>query len=50
MVADSKDEGLNAGVTGTPKGFILKDGKISSTIDGAESYETVKLKIEAALR
>ncbi|MFZ3011975.1 MAG: thioredoxin domain-containing protein [Minisyncoccia bacterium] len=49
-VADSKTEGLAAGVTGTPKGFILKDGKISSTIDGAESYETVKLKIEAALK
>lgn len=50
MVADSKDEGIIAGVTGTPKGFILKDGKISSTIDGAESYGTVKLKIDAALK
>lgn len=49
-VADSKNEGLTAGVTGTPKGFILKDGKISSTIDGAESYETVKQKIDAALK
>jgi protein-disulfide isomerase len=49
-VADSKNEGIAAGVTGTPKGFILRDGKISSTIDGAESYETVKTKIEAALK
>jgi len=43
-VADSKTEGDNAGVTGTPKGFILKDGKIISTIDGAESLTTVKTK------
>ncbi len=49
-VADSKNEGLTAGVTGTPKGFILKDGKISSTIDGAESYETVKQKLDNALK
>jgi len=35
-VADSKTEGTNAGVTGTPKGYILKDGKIVGTIDGAE--------------
>ena len=49
-VANSKNEGTNAGVTGTPKGFILKDGKIFDTIDGAESYTTVKPKIEAALK
>lgn len=49
-VADSKNEGANAGVTGTPKGFILKDGKLFATIDGAESYTTVKPKIEAALK
>ena len=49
-VANSKNEGANAGVTGTPKGFILKDGKIVSTIDGAESYTTVKTKIDNALK
>ncbi len=49
-VADSKNEGANAGVTGTPKGYILKDGKIAGTIDGAESYGTVKPKVDAALK
>lgn len=49
-VADSRDEGTRAGVQGTPKGFILKNGKIVSTIDGAESLTTVKQKIEAALK
>jgi protein-disulfide isomerase len=49
-VADSKTEGDKAGVTGTPKGFILKDGKVVSTIDGAESLSTVKPKIDAALQ
>ena len=49
-VADSKDEGLKAGVTGTPKGFILKNGKVVSTIDGAEPLSSVKPKIEAALK
>ncbi|MFA5778173.1 MAG: thioredoxin domain-containing protein [Candidatus Paceibacterota bacterium] len=49
-VADSKNEGASAGVTGTPKGFILRNGKIVSTIDGAESYTTVKPKIDAALK
>ena len=49
-VADSRTEGTTAGVTGTPKGFILKDGKVVGTIDGAESYTTVKTKIETALK
>lgn len=49
-VADSKDEGTKAGVQGTPKGFILRDGKIVSTIDGAESLSTVKQKIDTALK
>lgn len=49
-VIDSRNEGNSAGVTGTPKGFILKDGKIFATIDGAESYTTVKPKIDAALK
>jgi protein-disulfide isomerase len=51
-VADSKAEGDNAGVgaSGTPKGFILKDGKVVSTIDGAEPYSSVKQKLDAALK
>jgi len=49
-VADSKTEGIAAGVTGTPKGFILVKGKIVATIDGAESYGTVKPKIDNALK
>lgn len=49
-VDNSKTEGITAGVTGTPKGFILKNGKIVATIDGAESGTTVKQKIESALK
>lgn len=49
-VLNAKDEAGNAGVTGTPKGFIFKDGKIVSTIDGAEPAKTVQQKIEAALK
>ena len=49
-VADSKAGGTKAGVNGTPKGFILRSGKIVSTIDGAESFATVKQKIDSALK
>jgi len=49
-IADSKNEGMIAGVTGTPKGFILKNGKIVGTIEGAESSTTVKQKIDNALK
>lgn len=49
-VVDSRNESIDAGLTGTPKGFIIKDGKIVGTIEGAESYVTVKPKIEKALR
>lgn len=49
-VADSKTEGTTAGITGTPKGFILRNGKIVGTIDGAESWTTVKPKIDSALK
>ncbi len=49
-VANSKNEGASAGVTGTPKGFILKSGKIVSTIDGAEPFAMVKQKLDAALK
>ena len=49
-VIDSKNEGNIAGVKGTPKGFILRNGKLITTIDGAESLSTVKSKINAALK
>lgn len=49
-IIDSKNEGANAGVTGTPKGFILKNGKVIATIDGAEPLSSVKPKIDAALK
>ncbi|MFA6585809.1 MAG: thioredoxin domain-containing protein [Candidatus Paceibacterota bacterium] len=49
-VTNSKNEGMTAGVTGTPKGFILKNDKIVGTIDGAESGTTVKQKIDTALK
>jgi protein-disulfide isomerase len=48
-VADSKTAAVTAGVNGTPKGFILRDGKIINTIDGAEPYGTVKQKIDDVL-
>jgi len=50
VIVDSKAEGVNAGVTGTPKGFILRDGKIVATVDGAESWTTVKQKLDNALK
>ena len=49
-VDDSKSEGIASGVTGTPKGFILRDGKIVATINGAEPYTTIKTKIDSALK
>lgn len=49
-VNDSRTEGTAAGVTGTPKGFILKDGKIVATIDGAEPWSATKPKLDSALK
>lgn len=49
-VAASKAEAISAGVEGTPKGFILKNGKIVGTIEGAESFSVVKPKIDSALK
>ena len=48
-VAGAKTEAATAGVNGTPKGFILRDGKIINTIDGAEPYAMVKQKIDDVL-
>jgi protein-disulfide isomerase len=49
-VADSKTEGEAAGVTGTPKGFILVNGKIVDTIDGYLPLASVTAKLDAALK
>ncbi len=46
----STQNGTKAGVQGTPKGFILKKGKIVDTIDGAEPAASVEAKIEKALK
>lgn len=49
-VENQTTEGQQAGVNGTPKGFILKGGKVVDTIDGAIPYSTVKQKIDKALK
>ncbi len=46
--ADIVDGQLN-GVKGTPSSFILVDGKVVDTIDGAQPFEGVKQKIDALL-
>jgi protein-disulfide isomerase len=47
--ADMSD-GDNAGVRGTPQSFILKNGKIIDTIDGAQPLEVVMQKVQDALK
>lgn len=49
-VLNSTSGGRAGGVSGTPKGFILRNGKVVATIDGAESGVSVKAKIDAALQ
>ncbi len=50
-VNDSTTEaGQKAGVQGTPKGYILVNGNIVETIDGAQPLTIVAPKIEAALK
>jgi len=49
-VATSKIEASAAGVNGTPKGFIIKDGEIVDSIDGYLQLGVVQQKIEAALK
>jgi protein-disulfide isomerase len=44
------DDGVKAGVNGTPSSFILKNGKLIDTIPGAQPYENVKQKLDAALK
>lgn len=48
-ITDSTQGGTQAGVTGTPKGFILKGTTVVDTIDGAEPLATVTAKIAKAL-
>lgn len=48
-VIDTTKTGSKNGVTGTPKGFILKNDKVVATIDGAEPTTTISQKIENAL-
>ena len=50
QISTSTSNGTKAGVQGTPKGYILKDGKIVATMDGAEPLGTVISKIDAALK
>jgi protein-disulfide isomerase len=49
-VIDSTAEGATAGVTGTPKGFILVNGKVVDTIDGALPTAAVTVKLDTALK
>lgn len=49
-LTDSVTKANRAGVTGTPKGFIVKNGKIVDTMDGAEPLGTVTAKLNAALK
>ena len=49
-ITDSKTEAQNAGVNSTPKGFILKNGKIVDTIDGAEPIQNIVKKLDTYLK
>jgi protein-disulfide isomerase len=49
-INNSISSGVDAGVRGTPKSFILKNGKVIDTIDGAQPLNIVKSKIDKALR
>ena len=49
-VEDDMESGNNAGVNGTPKSFILKNGKVVDTIDGAEPLEAIIQKIDTILK
>lgn len=42
------NDGVNAGVTGTPSSFIVKNGKVIDKIEGAQSLDTVMEKINNA--
>lgn len=42
--------GNRAGVSGTPHSLIIMKGKVVTTIDGAQAYETVKAQLDALLK
>lgn len=50
LVDNSIKDGSTAGVQGTPKSFIVKDGKVVDTIDGAQPIDSITPKIDAALK
>ena len=41
------DDGVKAGVNGTPSSFILQKGKVIDTIPGAQPFEAVMQRLEA---
>jgi protein-disulfide isomerase len=45
VTADIED-GIKAGVNGTPSSFILQEGKVIETIPGAQSYETIMQRLD----
>jgi protein-disulfide isomerase len=49
-VQSNIDDGVQAGVTGTPSSFILKDGKVVDSIPGAQPMEVVMQQIQDALK
>ena len=49
-VKSSTDNAGKVGVQGTPKSFILKDGKVFDTVDGAYPLDAVSAKLDAALK
>ena len=49
-VKDSTTKAGTYDVKGTPKSFIIKDGKVVDTVDGAYPLEAVKAKLDAALK
>ncbi|HWA32047.1 MAG TPA: thioredoxin domain-containing protein [Candidatus Paceibacterota bacterium] len=49
LVDADKSGGSQAGVQGTPKGFILVNGKVVDTIDGAQPSSVVTQKLDAVL-
>jgi protein-disulfide isomerase len=48
-ITDSKNKGSEAGVSGTPKGYILMAGKVLGAIDGARGSDEVKDQIDTIL-
>ena len=50
FVEDQYQSGVAAGAQGTPHSFILKKGKTVDLIQGAESFESIKAKIDALLK